>query len=449
MEEDRQLTNTDTNYEDGKGGSFSLLDIGLVYYPYEGAELKLKWTRVSKMRLGKKSNRLILYTPNQRVVFYMKDHDELNRIHRDISSRVRRAKHLPNKPQGDKDDPNTIHFEDVPDPTETSHTEIDEPFTNHNQTMIDKIDGEPVEPNHVAAIHAPLPTAALATIEQARDQQPANADENQFVVTARTVAVPEQQPGEPQTSTNIKPPVEHSSAMHRVEPAKVNPSFDLEAAGPDWHVSADGVARHDPPHMGRHGTLCCCCCCCCDMRRAVISINIALLLVTLIGFFVTPFIPEDDESEEQDVQEIWDDYYQATIVVDVIDMLVSFAALYGAYAYHSSLLIFSALWHIVAYILFVSLDVTYRQKAEDAAIDWDDEDYLSRTSAILAYILMAFLHAAIIYPHVMLSNQIREGIMSERTFAREDYCSFWSGTIPLTALGIVVIFILIAYMLNA
>jgi len=141
--------------------------------------------------------------------------------------------------------------------------------------------------------------------------------------------------------------------------------------------------------------------CCCDVRRATIAINIVAIIFSIIGIII--FIRAiaiisasvDDDTYEQSLESV----LTAIIVSTILSILFSIAALVGAINFNAWLVLSNAIWLVLGFIVYVSVNV----------------------NGILNAIFYFFITSFFIYPHVMLFYELKVSkTMSKPIYPREE-----------------------------
>lgn len=216
---------------------------------------------------------------------------------------------------------------------------------------------------------------------------------------------------------NIKPSVSGTKPRPiEVVPAKLascESNNELEAPEPVTDMPARPNARSEEESANTdlsRGMACCCC----DMRRAVIIINAIFLGLSVVSFFLPTYVTEDDVSSRQEA--ILDEYYEQTLVPNVISCFIYVLSIIGAAFFQAHVLVFCAFWDLVEYALFVYLDTKYM---DEASID--SEDSLERGPLVYLVVFVVFL-IFLVFPKAVLAIEIYVGTMSKETYRRVEYC---------------------------
>ena len=142
-----------------------------------------------------------------------------------------------------------------------------------------------------------------------------------------------------------------------------------------------------------------CCGGCCDMRRAVIILNtISIILVGLLAFIAyssTNVLVQNIDDDA--VQESFEDALLTTYILIGIGIAASLVGIWGAYSYNILGVGFSAFFIVAFFITYTEL-----------------------TAVPIRYILGgALIDALVLYPHVGLIAEIKNGTMTPETYPRE------------------------------
>jgi hypothetical protein len=169
-----------------------------------------------------------------------------------------------------------------------------------------------------------------------------------------------------------------------------------------------------------------CCGCCCDYRRAVIIVNIVIMILEAIVLILVAtgmlgyYIYGGDEGSD-----LLGKYETIEMVFSAISIVMSAVAIGGAYLYSSIMVGLNVVWLVVGYGLGIWLGLNYCNDYCDAWEDYYDDYYgyayctcsVNGVAAIMAAVAMVIW----IYPHVGFIVQVRKGIMSRDTYAREEF----------------------------
>ena len=151
-----------------------------------------------------------------------------------------------------------------------------------------------------------------------------------------------------------------------------------------------------------------CCGGCCDMRRAVIILNtISIILVGLLAFIAyssTNVLVQNIDDDA--VQESFEDALLTTYILIGIGIAASLVGIWGAYSYNILGVGFSAFF-IVAF--FITDTVRAIQFANKYDVPLPTLDIATG----------ALIDALLLYPHVGLIAEIKNGTMTPETYPRE------------------------------
>lgn len=174
-------------------------------------------------------------------------------------------------------------------------------------------------------------------------------------------------------------------------------------------------------HLGRQGAKCCGCCC--DFRRAVIIINIVImileglvLILVATGSFSLSYFYGTDHDGSPTTE---DQYATTEMIFSGVSIVLSSAAIFGAVTFNVILVGLNVVWLVIAFVLgiFFGLKFCY-----DYCDDYSDSysycycyiNFPGVISALAAMCLFA-------YPHIGFISQVRKGIMSRETYPREEF----------------------------
>lgn len=137
--------------------------------------------------------------------------------------------------------------------------------------------------------------------------------------------------------------------------------------------------------------------CCCDMRRAVIIINcvsivLAILFLILLGVGVEYVRRVDDETTDGIEDQLTPAVVGASIAISIVAMVCNMIGIYGALKFKMWAVIFALVWYGVDLILNIM------------------------RFNIFGIILSVILY---MYPHGMLLQEMRSGIMTKETYPIE------------------------------
>lgn len=208
-------------------------------------------------------------------------------------------------------------------------------------------------------------------------------------------------------------------SMNGVPVAKAEP-YDTSSSPAQTGVAPTGVSAvpmREQPKIGKK-----CCNCCCDFRMAVIIIDIIGIALSVFGLALLALPSEDlyeayrlDEDEEEAL-EVYSDSITATAIISGIGIVALAVPLYGAVKYNAPMVGFGIVWLVATFIAAVVIDIIYINKANEVK-QGADFNY-----PFLSYLVNAVVTGLLIYPHAGLMMEIKQGIMSDETYPREQYC---------------------------
>ena len=149
-----------------------------------------------------------------------------------------------------------------------------------------------------------------------------------------------------------------------------------------------------------------CCGGCCDMRRAVIILNtigIILGLIAVIAYSSTDVLVQ---SLNEEVQKVFEDALLTTYILIGIGIAASLVGIWGAYSYNILGVGFSAFIIVAFFITETVMAIQFVNKY----------DLPLPTVNIL---VGALIDALVLYPHVGLIVEIKNGTMTPETYPRE------------------------------
>lgn len=169
-----------------------------------------------------------------------------------------------------------------------------------------------------------------------------------------------------------------------------------------------------------------CCGCCCDYRRAVIIVNLVIIILEAIVFILAATgslgYVVDTGAEGTD---LLDKYSTTEMIFSAVSIVLCGVAIGGAYSYNIIMVGLNVLWLVVGYVLGIFLVINF---CNDYCDEWeayyDNSDnyascycYVNGAAMVLAAVVMVLW----IYPHVGFIVQVRKGVMSKDTYAREQF----------------------------
>lgn len=202
-----------------------------------------------------------------------------------------------------------------------------------------------------------------------------------------------------------------------------------------------------------------CCGVCCDFRRAVIIVNVLIILLEAIllvlvatGVFGKVMLKLDGGSNHAFLM---DKYNRIQMIFSGISALLSLVAIVGAANYSTVMVGINAVWLLVEYVLGIVLVLSYCNNYcnEYLAAVMEDEqnatltmltgrfnhlqfEYEQNASATNGPLQILYCACSLnipvtiaagvamclwIYPHVGFIVQVRRGIMSKETYPRQQY----------------------------
>jgi len=151
------------------------------------------------------------------------------------------------------------------------------------------------------------------------------------------------------------------------------------------------------------------CGCCCDVRRATIAINFVLITFTIITIILVIAAISSAQSNDDDIYKGLDSAFTTAIVITILSIFFSIAAVIGAINFNPWLVLSNAIWLVVGFISSTTVNV----KASN-----DDPDY---NYGIGTVILNLIVTSFFIYPHAMLFYELKiSKTMTKPTYPREE-----------------------------
>jgi hypothetical protein len=153
--------------------------------------------------------------------------------------------------------------------------------------------------------------------------------------------------------------------------------------------------------------------CCCDMRRAVIIVNIFVVILYVASMiFVAIAVPATKNSDNADPDYSDSEINSAlvgVIVSSLIGILFSMFAIFGAIRYNIWLVGANIAYLIISFIAVISVNV---------AASNSNPDYTYNVWFNVVFGLI--IRALFIYPHVMFIREVRSGIMTKENYSEEE-----------------------------
>lgn len=160
---------------------------------------------------------------------------------------------------------------------------------------------------------------------------------------------------------------------------------------------------------------------CCDVRRAVIIISIlsmcfsAISLAMLAGFESLRSVTASAFDDDFLLETIRKSYVRESVIT-ALGLVFSACSLVGAIKYNINLVAANIVWLLVEYLADIIIDMRsitaieeYYSGTEDIRMPWP------------SFIISAIITCLIIYPMVRFVREVKVGIMSPETYAREEY----------------------------
>jgi hypothetical protein len=194
------------------------------------------------------------------------------------------------------------------------------------------------------------------------------------------------------------------------------------AAGPTIkHTPVAGtMALADTPMHSQMKQGSKCCGCCCDYRRAVIILNIILIvfgIITVLGYSQgEQSTVQGVDLDDDGLEDIVKDAYRQGAILAGVGVFACIVAVIGAYRYNIYMVGFNILYMIVSFIASIVLT--------SKAFNTLEEDYNGDEDIPLPigqFVLQGVILCVVIYPHVGFMSQVKAGIMSAETYPREEF----------------------------
>jgi hypothetical protein len=163
-----------------------------------------------------------------------------------------------------------------------------------------------------------------------------------------------------------------------------------------------------------------CCGCCCDYRRAVIIVNIFLIVVgsiTMVQYSRgAQAMGQNYDLDDDGLVDIVEDTYRQQAILLGVGVFASIVALIGAMRYNIYMVGFNVLYIIVNFIAGIILT--------NKAFNTLEEDYLGDENIrfpIGQFAIQGAILCLFIYPHIGFIFEVRAGILSAETYIREQF----------------------------
>jgi len=162
-----------------------------------------------------------------------------------------------------------------------------------------------------------------------------------------------------------------------------------------------------------------CCGCCCDYRRAVIVIAVITICICL-GYIIVVFtaasVPTAGTTITDDqVQKLYDHTLKVQAILYIVSLFCSICALVGAIKYSILPVALNAVWYLGNFI--ANTIITINSMNEINAIKSTN----IHISIVPNIIVGAIVAALFMYPHIGFIYEVKVGIMSYKTYPREEY----------------------------
>jgi hypothetical protein len=148
-------------------------------------------------------------------------------------------------------------------------------------------------------------------------------------------------------------------------------------------VTVSAVSRGPREKIGHK-----CCGCCCDVRRAVVAVNVIMVVFESLALII--FADARNVDVEEDAQE--DFPWTALMIISGVSLLASCVGVYGALTYNNYALAFTA----VVYVASIVINIM-------------GMNYVGIIPPIL-----------FLYPHLVLIQEIHAGVMSEENYKNQE-----------------------------
>ena len=164
--------------------------------------------------------------------------------------------------------------------------------------------------------------------------------------------------------------------------------------------------------------------CCCDYKRAVILINILIILANgaAVGIYGSNLARQWNYPETTDdaVIQTYEDTLIVGTVLSAVSILFAIGAWIGAATYNRCLVILNILWLTVVYVArVVTMVLAYKGIWNgDEAVD-EAVDVLGKEGVIVTSVVSGVITALILYPHIAFTREVKVGIMTKETYKRE------------------------------
>jgi hypothetical protein len=221
-------------------------------------------------------------------------------------------------------------------------------------------------------------------------------------------------------SAKVEPEIGGNSAyvvatveMTPIHELKPEPTIAILASSPQ-----NPVPMHLQEKMGNK-----CCGSCCDYRRAVIIMN--AIFIGIGVFFIIGSDGADDwirdtyEDDEfvDEITLIVKEYYTKRTIFLGVALITAVIAQAGAVHFNVWMVGLHTVWVVALYISFMILAMQLNSELE-APYELADQEL---ASPVPGFLFNGLLTALFMYPHLGFITEVRAGIMTRETYAREEF----------------------------
>ena len=108
-------------------------------------------------------------------------------------------------------------------------------------------------------------------------------------------------------------------------------------------------------------------------------------------------------------------FTKLTLIFLGISLLINVVAIIGAFQYNSYLVAFAIVWHVANYVFSTTISISTVALIEENFANFD------AGNPVPSVILEGIVSVVVIYPHIGFVYEVRNGILSAETYAREEY----------------------------
>ena len=214
-----------------------------------------------------------------------------------------------------------------------------------------------------------------------------------------------------------------ASFLHNQNTGAPNTGASTTNSAPRNVYNVEDVDISDEERKQRHNNnsreaRCCYLVCCCNLRLAVIIVDIILILYSAVMWI--PLVVNNtsvmqqlsvdvDDIDDDYVVEILDEHAKVYAIVNGVGTLAYTLPLYGAWVYEILHVLAGALWLLATLLANITISAVYNYYINDAyeatqfSLPWG------------YWIIMTFLTAVCMYPHIGLALALQQGTISNES----------------------------------